>query len=553
MGIRGGRLGDGKGGDVLADLLKVMKPLEPARPAPASAEDLAAALRRRARATLPPKLSGRPATANNTAKPKPKPKPTVTVKGKKKPKKEIIRMSPQAVQQVYAQAGLASSAVANAAIPAASANDFGAAAFHRILRLRPHLEGFVADERAPGDVDRGTRAVVEELIALGASASRTIVDPDADGYIGHDFGTSTTKAVVRWPYDRALGASAVAVPAGWCSGGVPHLWPTILWFDPPSGRFSLLPGDGLMPLAGFKAALIEGRGHRMCCGSPVTMAEAATAFLAMHLAYVLGTIARERPSARVSAVNVGVPVAARADERVFGVFADVVAAATRLIADAASLSLDAVRIARALSDAPLLPFDLHTELAGAIAGYCSGPRYHRGAHMIIDCGSATLDIASFHLGDGRWPVGIHAAGVEPLGADACEVYRSAGADAEDCAAAACHHEHRIYADTLAFARTSFQQDEDHHYLYQVILIGGGMDGPVHKPLFERMAAAFQRPFHRPQLDTSLRCEDGAYPGRLVLADGLANAPFDLRGVAMPRDRSAAPVQFGADKNSKDVC
>lgn len=48
------------------------------------------------------------------------------------------------------------------------------------------------------------------------------------------------------------------------------------------------------------------------------------------------------------------------------------------------------------------------------------------------------------------------------------------------------------------------------------------------------------------------CEDGAHSGRLVLADGLAHAPFDLREVAMPRDRSPAAVQFGADQNSKDV-
>lgn len=531
----GGRLGDVKGGDSLAELLRAMKPVVSARPVPASAEDLAAAARRRGRVAPPPTEQGRRATAGAKAK------------------KELIKMSAKAAQEALERAGLLLAASAPVAEPAEPVNDFGAAAFQRVARLRSSLEGFVADERAAENVDADTRATIERRVALGAAACGTIVDPDADGYIGHDFGTSATKAVVRWPFDRALGASAVPIPTAWCSGGVPHLWPTIVWFDPSNRTFSLLPGHGLMALAGFKAALIEGRGHRMCCGSSVTMAEAATAFLAMHLAYVLGAIAEAHPSARVSAVNFGVPVAARADGKVFSAFAEVVAAAIRLIDDAPSLSLDAIEIARTLSDTPPLPFDLHTELSGAIAGYCGGPRHHRGAHMIVDCGSATLDIATFHLADSRWPVGIHAAGVEPLGADACSVYQIAGASAEDCIAAARHHEHRVYADTLHWARPSFQQDDDRRYPYQIILIGGGADSVIHKPLFEGMARAFQRPFHRPELDPALVCEDGADSGRLVLADGLAHAPFDLREVAMPRDRSRAAVQFGADQNSKDVC
>lgn len=537
MTTRGGRrLGDVKGGGAPADLRKAMKPPASERPTPASAEDLAAAVGRRSRVAPPPTEQGRRAIAS--------------VKTKAKAKKEIIKMSAADAQKAYEQAGLIPAASAPAAAPA---YDFGAAAFQRIARLRPRLEGFVADERAPADIDEDTRTVIDRRVALGASAIQRMVDPNADGYIGHDFGTSTTKTVVRWPYDRALGAFAIPVPPDWCSGGIPHLWPTIVWFDTSDSTFSLLPGHGLEPLSGFKAALIEGNGHRMCCGSPVTMAEAATAFLAMHLAYVLGAITDARPSARISAINFGVPVAARADAKVFSVFAEVTAAATRLIDCAASLSLETVRNASTLSDAPLLLRDLHIELAGAIAGYCSGPRYHRGAHMIVDCGSATLDIASFHLGDSRWPVGIYAAGVEPLGADACAVYRRAGASADDCSAAARYHEHMVYGGTLAHARAAFQRDADRRYPYQVILIGGGTDGPIHSQLFDRMTGAFQRSFHRPELDRALICEVGAQAGRLVLADGLAHAPFDLREVAMPRDRPPAIVHFGADENSKDVC
>lgn len=436
---------------------------------------------------------------------------------------------------------------APAAVPVSAPvalSDFGAAAYRRVSLLRPALERFVADARAPGSMDETTRATVARLVGLGSSAHETIVDQDAEGYIGHDFGTSSTKAVVRWPYDRARGAYSVSVPAAWSSGGIPHLWPTIVYLHPATGRFTLLPESGSLALSGFKSALIEGRGHRMCAGSQATMADAAIAFLAMHLAYIIGTVLDRQVDARISGVNIGVPVAALAEKATHQAFATIVRAAILLLPDAARLTLDHVKDALAIDDEGALPFELHTELAGAIAGYCAGPRPYLGAHMIVDCGSATLDIASFQLGDGLWPIAIHAAGVDPLGADACIAYQTAGATEEECRSAARHHEHRVFADTLGHTPIGFSQDDDHRYPYQVIVIGGGMHGPVHRPLFNRMEGAFQRPFHRPDLDPALVCDPGAHPERLILADGLARAPVDLREVAMPRDRQKiAPVQL----------
>ena len=430
-------------------------------------------------------------------------------------------------------------------------NDFGAAAHNRVSMLRPALDQFIADARAPSSVDEGTRAIVARLVALGSSAHEAIVDPDAEGYIGHDFGTSSTKAAVRWPYDRARGAYAVPVPEAWSSGGIPHLWPTIVHLHPATGRFTLLPEAGSTALSGFKSALIEAKGHRMCAGSRATMADAAAGFLAMHLAYILGTVSERQPDARISAVNVGVPVAALAERKTHQAFATIVRAAILLVPNAANLTLDDVKVALAIDDEGVLPFELHTELAGAIAGYCAGPRPYLGAHMIVDCGSATLDIASFQLGNGSWPIAIHAAGVDPLGADACVAYQAAGATEGECRSAARHHEHRVFSATLDQVPIGFGQDEHRRYTYQVIVIGGGMHGAVHRPLFDDMEAAFQRPFHRPALDPSLVCQDGAQSERLILADGLARAPVDLRQVAMPRDRPRPVAPNRPDFVSKD--
>ncbi|WP_205012836.1 hypothetical protein [Sphingomonas panacisoli] len=436
-------------------------------------------------------------------------------------------------------------------IEPASVSDLGAAAYRRISNLRSSLSSLISDTRAPKTVDAETRETIVQCIALGAAVNVAICDPDADGYVGHDFGTSTTKAIVRWPYDRSAGAFAVPVPAGWCSGNVPHLWPTVVYFDPASRAFAPLPGEGLVALTGFKSALIEGQGHRMCCGSVVSMADAATAFITLHLAYVLGAIAQTRPDAGISVINVGVPVAALADQKISSMFGNVTRAAAVLLGVAPALTLDDVHAALATSDQGSIQFELHTELSGAIAGYCAGPRPYQGAHVIVDCGSATLDIASFHLGNGPWPIGIYAAEVGPLGADACVAYQAAGAGEDDCRGAVRFQEHRVYADTLEFARSGFSQDDDRRYAYQVIMVGGGIDGPIHRSLFDDMAASFQRPFFRPELDRGLLRDAGASEGRLVLADGLARSPIELREVAMPGDRPPPQPHSGPEMISKD--
>lgn len=535
MAIRGGggRLGDAKGADALASLLKRMTPapLANSQPQPATSEDLAAALVRRSRIADPKISRPRDPVANTK-------------------QKEVIRLPRHVIEQAIRQADIMSELATPSPAPLVL-NDFGGAAYRRVSMLRSELERFVADARAPNSVDETTRASVARLVGLGSLAHERIIDPDADGYIGHDFGTSSTKAVVRWPYDRALGAFGVPVPAGWSSGGIPHIWPTVVHLHPATSRFTLLPETQSRALSGFKSALIEGRGHRICAGSQATMADAATAFLAMHLAYVLGTVLDRRTDAKISGVNIGVPVAALADSSTYKAFSTIVRAAILLIPNAASLTLDDVKVALAVDDEGTLPFEIHTELAGAIAGYCAGPRPYLGPHMIVDCGSATLDIASFHLGNGLWPIAIHAAGVDPLGADACDAYQKAGVTEEDCRDAARHHEHRIFVATLEQAPIAFGQDEDRCYRYQVIAIGGGIFGPVHRPLLESMEAAFQRPFHRPNLDPSLLCEPGTHPGRLILADGLARAPVDLRQVAMPSDRPASVAPSRSAFISKD--
>lgn len=452
-----------------------------------------------------------------------------------------------------ADAALAPLRAASAkSVPAAVPTyDFGETAFLRLAKRRAELDRFVATHGGPVAVDATTAGVIEKRIERGAGVAHTIADPDDGFYVGHDFGTSSTKVVLRHPY-RGFGAAfALDVPAAIAADGQPHLWPTLAFLRRDTGAFALCPTLGAVALAGFKSALIEGQGHRICNGSAATAIEAATGFFALHLAYVLGAFAEREPGSRVAGVNLGVPVAALCEGRARATFDQAVRAALLLLPQAATLTLEDVRIALALDDRSAIPFALHAELSGAIAGYCAQPRRYVGAHMIVDCGSATLDVASFHLGDGDGKVGVYGASVERLGADACASYRDAGASVEDCRGASRHQEYRVFRETLERQHAGFAQDEDRRYPYQVVLIGGGMAGEVHRPLFEGMEPAFARSFHRPALGADLTHDAAADPVRLILADGLARDPIDLREVLMPLDRSTPPKRPEPEPVTKD--
>jgi hypothetical protein len=122
-----------------------------------------------------------------------------------------------------------------------------------------------------------------------------------------------------------------------------------------------------------------------------------------------------------------------------------------------------------------------------------------------------------------------------MGADACEAYERLGASAETCRRAARYQEHLVYADTIARDSGYFRQDRG-AYPYQIILTGGGIHSSTLAPFLERMEMAFHRPFYRPELSSDVEYEPRCEAGRLILADGLARDPAQLRDVVMPADR-----------------
>lgn len=461
-------------------------------------------------------------------------------KAKKSKAQTKLKLPPELVKSVYSEIGREGNSAKPSAGESASRMDFGESAFAKIQGMGHALEKFLADHRAPDQVGCETELSVRRAIEFCAANLVDLVDPEADGYIGYDFGTSSTKAVIRWPNKPRSPARAVPVPDEWCGGGVPHTWPSVVFLDPENLAFHLLPSEGRIKIDGFKAALIANQGNRLACAPQVTKLEAAVAFLALHLAYVIGTVG-SRKGDKISLVNVAVPVAALADAPGLKIFDLAITAAISLIPRADRLTLADVRAAIAHPGEQVLEHDLHAELSGVIAGYCRSPRRHIGSHMVIDCGSATLDIATFRLeAQSNWPIGLYAAEVQLLGADSCAAYVKSGATWDTCSGAARYEDHLVYRRTLEHNRAGFAETEDKKLGYQIILAGGGIDNPAILAMLSRWQNAFNLRFDRPQLDKALDYDGKCPSSRLLLADGLAYDPINLRKVLLPLASTERP-------------
>lgn len=520
----GGGFKNFKGADLLAKLkTTISSAITPSKVTPLSKpaveDELRAAVTRR-----PPAIS-------HSKKPAPKPK---TSPGKKPITILKFRNSTER-ERAVATARAASLPPPEAPKQkVAPRRDFGEAAFKKLDPYRQSLDGFLANHQGPLNVSNEDNDLVAGRVSAGAKRAEAIVDADDGYFLGYDFGTSTTKVVARYPYGGVDEAFAIDVPPSVCSDGHAHLWPTAVWWNPLSGRFSLTPEDGSLLLDSFKQALLQGKAQRICKGSGLTMMEVATAFVALHLAYTLGAALDEEPGFRLASINAGVPVAFFAGQSNVGLFERVLDAATCLVAHAPDLTIEAIRKALVQKRPPALPYTRHAELSGAIAGYCAAPRFYVGGHMIIDCGSATLDMATFDLGQRSqaWPIGIYAALVENLGADACQTFLDAGVTVDECRHAARYEEYLVFREALKWRPALFGQ-EAQRFPYQIILIGGGIHSEVHEPFLKKLESVFARPFHRPAVATTLRYDKRCEAGRLILADGLARDPWELKDVAMP--------------------
>lgn len=405
-------------------------------------------------------------------------------------------------------------------------------------------------EERPHSIANASKAIIDRAVAAGSAILRDRPEPDEDGYIiGFDFGTSSLKVAYRQPYVADDPVAVIPVPDELRSAQHPGLWQSVIWHHPGNEKFSLYPVDGAIALDGFKTGLIAGHGSNPMPQVPqVTRAEAATAFLALQFAYMVGAYALEQPLHPVGAdhfvlINIGIPVAVRDDKRAFTEFSRLVTAAYALAPKVRSLNLQALKAELAAAPSTLPPYlQLVPELTAAIAGYAADPMVQHGAHILIDVGASTLDIVSFNL-QAQLRASVFTAGVDLFGAGALEVARSAGIDDTTFTRACDYLFEDVYGKAKADTRApSLFKPGRRRMPVQLVITGGGCDTDLHTRyinLLPQDQVLGAIPLKRPAPPSKILRENGDQ-SRLLLAYGLTRDVTELHELRLPSEIDDIP-------------
>lgn len=223
--------------------------------------------------------------------------------------------------------------------------------------------------------------------------------------VGLDMGTSTTKIIVRLPYEAGEPAIAVPAPSPCRSGNASYLWRTFLWLL-EDGSFCAWPTNGATVLTTLKQGLIRGHGtasDRSCN---------AVAYLAFVIRYVRGWLLDKRKDLfrgrkPVWFVNLGMPAASFDEVRSVQPYRRIGAAALRLAMSDETVTVETTR--RFLSDpsveeagtsekaAEEQGIAVIPETAAEVTGFSKSTRSASGLYLLVDVGALTLDACMFRL------------------------------------------------------------------------------------------------------------------------------------------------------------
>lgn len=360
--------------------------------------------------------------------------------------------------------------------------------------------------------------------------------------LGFDLGSTSSKLVLRFPYEEGLGAYAVPAPEELCAEEHPYYWQTQLW-QRTDGLFELQGSRDARLLNHLKVAFL----NATAVNSSDVVAEDfhVCAYMALMMRQALGWLWQELGSALQTkslsvSVNFGFPTESGGKSLEQDRFQACGEAAVTLALSDAEICDTAVR--KALADrrqenpSSSVQVLVVPEFIGAVMGYFHSAQRHNGQFMICDFGGLTIDsvcFGFFQREDGVALVKIYGSKVEAFGAEVAKLAVEQGTPQSKLKTAIgsfiCDPVRDAYQKTGHGAQTWGGQTP-------LFVIGGGRhcgdyDGVFGEAEWLMRNGTFNTKF-RPQnldldeeLDVSLA--KGRSCGRLLVAWGLSHSDLDL--------------------------
>lgn len=436
-------------------------------------------------------------------------------------------------------------------------------------------------ETPPASISSQDRASFNKLITAGSGRAEPGSGEELFATIGLDFGTSSTKIIVRLPYEPGAPTIAVPAPAHCRSEGHPYLWHTVLWVR-KSGEFIAWPESDACQLHSLKQGIMGGHAGAVVVpnlggGLGVTREDAATAFLAFVIRYVRGWLLTNRPhlfrSRRpVWFVNVGLPAANSDNPSLVSAYRRVAAAALLLANFDGAVSVETTRLflakrqvaatAESAEEGEELGIAAIPETAAEVTGFTKSTNRAPGVYLMVDVGAMTLDVCAFRLVQRTASEDLHAhfaAQVHPLGVEAFHWFLRHG-KTEGGFVQQCDHCIREVVWGTKKNRdpkaACWKKGND----LPVFLVGGGARNNLHRRVVEALGPWLReytqnvgiRPLDLPtpkNIDLPVPVADF---GRLAVAWGLSYPPSEIGEVLPPSAIEDIPPAKAIDPSGRFV-
>jgi hypothetical protein len=360
--------------------------------------------------------------------------------------------------------------------------------------------------------------------------------------LGIDVGSTSTKIVLRMPYEAMSQGIAVPVPEYLRAEGHPYYWTTVLW-ESESG-YSLLPdasarrADRLK--VNFVQAVTEGAGHE-----DVRVID-MTAWITLMTRQALGWLHVDRPrttgtEAYQVVINLGLPARGFESSSMRNLFSRCGLAARHLAEAGVPVNRNTVSIAlTAIANRHAEQNGVHIipELAGAVAGFAASREGHDGLFVLMDVGGLTVDAALFRLAeakgiDGR--IAIFAADLCHYGIDVMRAWVNQGGHEEAISPLIGNF---IASSVIAGNLKRYHQPGAQSVeLIRTFVIGGGRHSMPHRGGVDWATNSLRNYSRPPALvlsdlspnpdDLDMDLSEGRNCGRLLVAAGLSRDIIDI--------------------------
>ncbi|MDV7144747.1 hypothetical protein R3X27_18860 [Tropicimonas sp. TH_r6] len=257
--------------------------------------------------------------------------------------------------------------------------------------------------------------------------------PPLDLVVGFDLGSTSSKVVLRFPYEEGLGSYAIPAPKCIQADGVAYYWRSVLWQD-DLGRYSLVPSVGAQAHDQIKVDFMSVSNSEARKAKNWFTRQALVAYQALMIRQALGWVSQklgkalDRHEIRVGA-NFGFPAKSYTKSDVFDDYEKCCQASVYLALGSDPITNESVQGALALepweaySNQP--PVTVVPEFIGAVLGFFMSNRRRTGQFILADIGGLTVDCVCFGYSeprDGDPKLLIYAADVQKYGAEIGRVY-----------------------------------------------------------------------------------------------------------------------------------